>query len=189
MIITMGTLTDTLKIAVKDTGLVAQSSSYCSNPGHCKNHPLKNPEAEVSFISPLTINFNEALQGGSLTDSSQMDTVAHNKKELHTFANQDTHAINTNHVSPKNKEQMLSIESIKPGDDKLLKNADTRAPQEIISIVPQKKSIDDFTELKYEPMAQAMLISFMVYVTALYVVRSSSHWAGLAMEIKQVYSA
>jgi hypothetical protein len=183
----MKALTDTIKPTVKDTSITSSVPTHCTNPGHCKNHPLK-PNMDVKFISPLVINFHDAisLEPQVLTTD---DSGFFNNTELHTFANQDTQALQLTPVSATTQKQMLPIDSIKPCDEKFLQQGDVRLSHEIIGVIPQPKTLDDFTEMKYEPMAQGMLLTFMLYITTLYITRSANHWACLAKELKQVYSA
>lgn len=188
MMTKMKALTDTIKPAVKDTGLVAQTHYYCSNPGHCKNHPLKNVDAKVDFISPLTINFHDAIEQGEITFTVINDSDFQKPKELHTFAIQDTQAYNNATAVKKTNKQMLPL-TLQPCDSSLLEKGDTRTSQEIIGVIPQPKTLDDFGDyMKYEPMAQGMLITFMGCVTALYVIRSVSYWSCMTTDIKKVFS-
>lgn len=182
----MKALTDTIK-TVKDTSITSKPPSHCTNPGHCKNHPLK-PDMDVQFISPLTINFLDAQSYGNNLIEYPNDSGFFNNPELHTFANTDTQSLQLKPVSDITQKQMLP-ESIKPCDDKLLQKGDNRLSHEIIGVIPQKKSLDDFKEMKYEPLAQGMLLGFMLYITTLYITRSANHWACLAKEIKKVYAA
>ena len=184
----MKALTDTIQTAVKDTGLVAQTHYHCTNPGHCKNHPLKNPDAKVDFISPLTINFHDAIEQGEITFPVINDSDFQKPKELVTFAIKDTQEHNNAPAVLKTNKQMHPL-TLQPCDSSILEKGDTRTSQEIIGVIPQPKTLDDFGDyMKYEPMAQGMLITFMGCITALYIIRSASHWSAMAYDMRKVFS-
>lgn len=179
--------TDTIKTAVKDTGLVAQTHYYCSNPGHCKNHPLKSPDLKVDFISPLTINFHDAIEQGEITFPVINDSDFQKPKELVTFAIQDTQANNNAPAPLKTNKQMQPL-TLQPCDSSLLEKGDLRTSQEIIGPISKGPSMDDFGDyMKYEPMAQGMLLTFMGCITALYIIRSASYWSAMAYDMRKVF--
>lgn len=79
---------------------------------------------------------------------------------------------------------------IKPTESKYLQTGDNRSASEIIGIVPQKSDISIPTnKLEYENMAQGMLLTFMLYITSIYIYRSHGYWSAMVKEINRVVVA
>ena len=76
---------------------------------------------------------------------------------------------------------------IEPSTSKYLQPGDTRSASEIIGVIPKGESIKfDNNDLEYDPIAKGILLTFMLYVSSMYVLRSAPIWAEMVSKIRNV---
>lgn len=125
----------------------------CTNPGHCKNHPVaKIIEAPAIADTVATIK----------VDSAAVDIVA-------PIVNKVVHT---------------SIDTIRPADVSLLSES-TYSPV-IIHEVRKHREIEQ--PMNYDILTNAILFSFMLGLSAKYVLTCGPSWATLFRELKQELS-
>ena len=125
----------------------------CTNPGHCKNHPVvKIIEAPAIADTVATIK----------VDSAAVDIVK-------PIVNKVVHT---------------SIDTIRPADVSLLSES-TYSPV-IIHQVRNQKEIEQ--PMNYDLLTNAILFSFMLGLSAKYVLTCGPSWATLFRELKQELS-
>lgn len=125
----------------------------CTNPGHCKNHPVIKP-IDVPVIT---------------------DTVG--------TIDVDTTAVN---IAPPivNKLIHTSIDTIRPADVSLIKHS-TYSP---VIIHEVRKQPEMKEPMQYDVLINAVLFTFMVGLSAKYLLTCGPSWASLFKELKQELS-
>ena len=178
---------DSIKL-VKDTGMVMQRNNYCTRPGKCKNHPYQPvleemPPLPIPSLTVDTCNELMVINQHTLETSTIFNIDSNHKEQIHTFV------LDHSHEHEVEQSIILKTEQMAPNPTKeSQEKVQYRSSQEVISIVPQKKqpqSLGDY--MKYEPMAQGMLLTFMLYVTSVYAVRSYAYWSCMVKDINKVF--
>ena len=80
---------------------------------------------------------------------------------------------------------------IQPSTSSYLKPGDTRSASEIIGVIPKKDYPEikfDNGELQYDPVAKGILLSFMLYTTSIYIMRSAPIWIDMVSQMRKVFS-
>jgi hypothetical protein len=98
-------------------------------------------------------------------------------------------------VKSVNFEQPQKVEipdlMIQPSTSSYLQPGDTRSASEIIGVIPKKDYTEikyDNGELQYDPIAKGILLSFMLYTTSIYIMRSAPYWIEMVSQMKKVFS-
>lgn len=178
---------DSIKL-VKDTGMVLQRNVYCTRPGKCKNHPYQPVLEEMTPISHNNLSVDSChdmaiIESIGIDATTILSTDLNHKEQIHTFV------LDHSHEHEVGQSIILKTEQMAPNPTKeSQEKVQHRSSQEVISIVPQKKqpqSLGDY--MKYEPMAQGMLLTFMLYVTSVYAVRSYAYWSCMVKDINKVF--
>ena len=78
---------------------------------------------------------------------------------------------------------------IQPSTSSYLQPGDTRSASEIIGVIPKAKEVKfDNNELEYDPIAKGIMLTFMLYVSSIYVLRSAPIWADMVSQMRKVFS-
>lgn len=125
----------------------------CTNPGHCKNHPV----VQVSDV-PIIADTVATIE----VDSAVVDIVA-------PIVNKVVHT---------------SIDTIRPADVSLISES-TYSPV-IIHEVRNKPEIEQ--PMNFDLLINSILFSFMLALSAKYVLTCGPSWASLFRELKQEMS-
>jgi hypothetical protein len=92
-------------------------------------------------------------------------------------------------LAPENKTDQSNI-MITPSDSDFLKPGDNRSASEIIGVDPKSSGSAGLkSELEYDLGARAVLFIFMVYVTTMYLYRSTPQWVSMTSKIRSVVSS
>jgi hypothetical protein len=125
----------------------------CTNPGHCKNHPV----VQVSDV-PIIADTVATIE----VDSAAVDIVA-------PIVNKVVHT---------------SIDTIRPADVSLISES-TYSPV-IIHQVRNQPEIEQ--PMNFDLLINSLLFSFMLVLSAKYVLTCGPSWASLFRELKQELS-
>jgi len=112
--------------------------------------------------------------------------------KYHVDAAGDTFVVdNLLSVKSVNFEQPKKVEipqlMIEPSTSSYLQPGDTRSASEIIGVIPKHDAVKfDNNELEYDPIAKGILLSFMLYVSSMYVLRSAAIWVEMVSKIRNV---
>jgi|688.fasta_scaffold19991_7 hypothetical protein len=147
--------------AVEDTIMIIPQKwvQVCSAVGHCKNHPIK-------FV---LVNENEA--------SSVLDTVE-------TVQSTDTvkEIVEIPIVAVKKEKVITSFDTIQPCDVSLLETQAYYTPN--TNLVRTSQEME--SPMNYDILANSIVFTFAILLTAKYAVSCLPAWRSLFSELKQV---
>ena len=142
--------------------LANDTTVICTNPGHCKNHPVK------ALLSDLNtqIEAKDSSTQISALDTLKMDNKTETVKEV---------VVN----------KMQAIDTIKPCNVSLL-SEQTYTP---VIIHKVRKSPEMEQPMQYDLLINAALFTFMLGLTAKYMLTCSGAWLNLFEDLRKEIAA
>jgi hypothetical protein len=134
----------------------------CTNPGHCKNHPVRTLLSELSTQTEA----NDSSAQISALDTLKMDIKTQTVKEV---------VVN----------KMQAIDTIKPCNVSLL-SEQTYTP---LTIHEVRKAPEMKEPMQYDLLINAALFTFMLGLTAKYVLTCSGAWLNLFEDLRKEIAA
>jgi len=134
----------------------------CTNPGHCKNHPVKTL---LSDLNTQTEAKDSSAQISAL-DTLKMDIKTETVKEV---------VVN----------KMQGIDTIKPCNVSLL-SEQTYTP---LTIHEVRKAPEMEQPMQYDLLINAVLFTFMLGLTAKYALTCSGSWVNLFNDLRKEIAA
>jgi hypothetical protein len=140
----------------------------CTAIGHCKNHPMKF--ILIDDTTSNTVNTDTLSAQSVSLDSCAYEKTAELSVDRHDVVHIKHHKIDT------------SLDTIQPCDVSLLQQGTYHVPK--INVVRTSKEID--TPMNYDLLANSMVFSFMLWISAKYVIASIPCWKEMFNEINQL---